>query len=339
MPSLTHAFARTQIAHLPTPLERLSRLEAALELTTPVYIKRDDCTGMATGGNKVRQLEFYFGDALEKGATRILITGAVQSNFVRTAAGFAARLGLKCTVQLEDRVAGKDASYHNSGNVLLDRLFGAEITRFDVGEDEFGADRSLEAMAQAAREAGEVPYVIHLSETPRPLGALGYVVAAEELLADAERLGIDIGTVVVPSGSASTHAGTLVGLRAAGRADIRVLGTCVRRLASEQGPRVQRVCSALETMMGLPPTVEDADVNVSDATFEGGYGVIGDSTREAMRLGAQLEALVLDPVYTAKGFAGLLHHLRAGTDERAVVFIHTGGLPALFAYGDSVFEG
>jgi D-cysteine desulfhydrase family pyridoxal phosphate-dependent enzyme len=336
MSDLTSQLPRTLMAHLPTPVERLARLEAALSVGRAVYVKRDDCTGLATGGNKVRQLEFYFGDALEKGANHILITGAVQSNFVRTAAAFAAKLGLKCTVQLEDRVAGKSALYYESGNVLLDKIFGATIVTYKVGEDEDGADKAVEALAESARGAGEVPYVIHLSETPRPLGALGYVVAAEELLADAQRMDMDLGTVVVPSGSASTHAGVIVGLRAAGREDIRVIGACVRRVAAEQTARVTRVAARTETLLGLPARVTIDDVETTDAYFEGGYGVIGASTLEAISMGAQLEGLVLDPVYSAKAFAALIGHLRECPAGRDVVYVHTGGLPAVFAYGDAM---
>lgn len=338
MSELTASLARTRMAHLPTPLERMPRLEAELSCQRPVYVKRDDCTGLATGGNKVRQLEFYFGEALAEGATHILITGAVQSNFVRTAAGFAARLGLTCTVQLENRVAGKDRLYHEGGNVLLDRLFGAEVVHFEVGEDEGGADASLEALAESARERGEHPYVIHLSETPRPLGALGYVVAAEELLADAGANGIELDTVVTASGSASTHAGLITGFRAAGNETVRVLGGCVRRTASEQGPRVLRVAQRLETLLGVPHRVSEADVVVNDDSFEGGYGQIGPSTREAIRLAARCEALVLDPVYTAKSFAALVALLRREPTGGPVVWVHTGGLPALFAYGAGVLE-
>ena len=336
--SLTETFPRVRIAHVPTPLERLHRLEGVLESPVPIFIKRDDCTGLATGGNKIRQLEFYFGEAREKGVTHVFITGAVQSNFVRSATAFAAKLGMKCTVQLEDRVADKDDLYHHGGNVLLDRMFGAEVVRFHVGEDEDGADKNLEAMAEEVRSKGEVPYVIHLSESPRPLGALGYVCAAEELLKDFDMRPFDLAHVILPSGSASTHAGMLTGLCAYGRSDISVLGVCVRRAASLQGPRVRRVCQALETMMGIESVVEDGLVQVTDVTFEGGYGLMGDSTREAMEMGARLEGLVLDPVYTAKGFAALIDFVRNGEPRGPIVFVHTGGLPAVFAYGQSILR-
>ncbi|MBT6273864.1 MAG: D-cysteine desulfhydrase family protein [Chromatiales bacterium] len=328
-------FPRAKLAHLPTPLEPMPRLAAALGLQAPLLVKRDDCTGLATGGNKVRQLEYYLGDALEKSATRILITGAVQSNYVRTAAAAAAKTGLACSVQLEERVKGVDDLYRESGNVLLDRLLGADIHHFPEGEDEAGADAALEALATQARSAGEVPYVIHLSETPRPLGALGYVAAAEELL---NQSADSIGTVVVASGSGVTHAGLLVGLRACGRKDIRVIGACVRRDAIAQHARILRVSRQVEKLLGREGLVSEQDVEVTDAVLGKGYGKVHASTREALTMAATMEGLILDPVYSAKTLAAAIAFARSERPTNGVVFVHTGGLPAVFAYGDRLFE-
>ncbi|NKC16015.1 MAG: pyridoxal-phosphate dependent enzyme [Gammaproteobacteria bacterium] len=330
-------YPRADLAHLPTPLEPMPRLRQALGARAPLYVKRDDCTGLATGGNKVRQLEFYLGEALAQGADRLLITGAVQSNYVRTAAGAAAKLGLACTVQIEERVKEVDALYRESGNVLLEQLLGADIHYFPEGEDEVGADASIEALAAAARAAGERPYVIHLSESPRPLGALGYVVAAAELMAQAAAMDMDVGTVVLASGSAVTHAGMLVGLRALGHDGIRVEGGCVRRAAELQAPRVLRVVRQVEKLIGAEGVVSDDDVHVNDTVLGGGYGKIHASTREAMTMGARLEGLLLDPVYSAKALAAAIAWIREHDPRRAVVFVHTGGLPSLFAYGRKIF--
>ncbi|MBT3324723.1 MAG: pyridoxal-phosphate dependent enzyme [Gemmatimonadales bacterium] len=147
-----------------------------------LYVKRDDCTGLAMGGNKARQLEFYLGEALEQGASAVLITGAVQSNYVRSTAAVAAKLGLRCIVQLEQRVPDMSELYHRSGNVLLDHVLGAEVRTFREGENEAGADAELERMAAELAAAGERPYVIHLSGGHPPLGALGYVDAATEIV-------------------------------------------------------------------------------------------------------------------------------------------------------------
>ena len=161
-------FSRTALAHRPTPLEPMPNVSA--DLGGPeVWVKRDDCTGLGMGGNKARQLEFYFGDALAQGADTVLITGAVQSNYVRATAAAAAKLGMGCEIQLEERVHGMDETYRRSGNVLLDRLFGARLHSYPEGEDEGGADAELEVIAERLRGQGRSPYVIHLAEGHRPL--------------------------------------------------------------------------------------------------------------------------------------------------------------------------
>jgi 1-aminocyclopropane-1-carboxylate deaminase/D-cysteine desulfhydrase-like pyridoxal-dependent ACC family enzyme len=337
--SLTRAFPRASLGHFPTPLEPAPRLSAEHGLAAPILVKRDDCSGLAFGGNKVRQLEYYMGDAQACGATMVLITGAVQSNYVRTVAASAARLGMKCVAQLEDRVVGKGPLYHSSGNVLLDHLLGAEVMHYAHGEDESGADANLEARAQSARAAGEVPYVIHLSEQPRPLGALGYVAGAEEIV---EQLAHDQGavhTVVVASGSAVTHAGLLVGLRAMGWHSVDVVGACVRRGASQQAARVLRVARTVEAMLGCAQVVQAADVIVDDEALGEGYGTLNTMTSSAIRDGARFEGLILDPVYTGKSFACALKWAGQRAERAgSTLFVHTGGSPAVFAYGDTLIE-
>ena len=217
----------------PTPLvvsERLSEL-----LGVELFIKRDDLAGPTFGGNKARQLEYYFGAALDECADTILISGAVQSNFVRLAASVARAQGMHPIVQLEDRVPGKSGRYRDSGNVFLARLMGAEILTYPQGEDEVGADAALHERADALKLESRQPYVIHLAEGHPPLGALGYVDAASEILDQKD----DFDVFVVASGSGSTHAGLLAGLRGAG-SGARLIGSCVRRSAAEQGPRVCR---------------------------------------------------------------------------------------------------
>jgi len=206
-------FPRVSVAHVPTPLEPLANLSA--DFGTSIFVKRDDCTGFALGGNKVRQLEFYIGAALHEGADTILITGAIQSNFVRTAAAMARRFGMDCHIQLEERVDGAGDLYRTNGNVLLDRLLGATIHSFPVGEDESAADQSIYRIADGLRAEGRKPYVITLGTDHPPLGALGYVDAALELVGqiDGEP---PFDEIIVGSGSASTHSGLLFGLRAIG---------------------------------------------------------------------------------------------------------------------------
>ena len=192
---------RVTLAHLPTPIEPMENLAAELGRGGGLYVKRDDCTGLAFGGNKVRQLEFYLGEARAEGADTVLITGAVQSNFVRSAAAAAAKLGMECHAQLEERVPGKDGAYRMSGNVLLDRMLGATIYSYAQGEDEEGADRRLHEIADALKERGRRPYIVPLAPGHKPLGALGYVDAAREILGQLAAQPLRMDEIVVASGS------------------------------------------------------------------------------------------------------------------------------------------
>ena len=281
-------FPRVRLGHAPTPLDAAPNLGAALGVE--LWIKRDDCTGLAFGGNKVRQLEFELGEAQARGADTVLVTGAVQSNMVRLTASGARRLGMEAHVQLEDRVKGDGELYRTSGNLLLNRMLGATLHAFPVGEDE---------------------------------------AAAGEVMEQARALGIGFDAVVCASGSALTQAGTLVGMRALGERT-PVYGICVRREARAQGARVAK----LAAMIGRPAAFEAADVEVDDGVLPPGYGRLNDAVREAMAMAARHEALLLDPVYTGKTMAGLIAQVRAGRIAAGsrVLFIHTGGQPALFAY-------
>ncbi|MDJ0942748.1 MAG: D-cysteine desulfhydrase family protein [Kiloniellales bacterium] len=323
------SFPRAALGHLPTPLEPLPNLSASIGRR--LFVKRDDCTGLALGGNKVRQLEFYLGEALAQRADTVLITGAVQSNFVRLAAAAACKLGLACEVQLEDRVPGKGETYRRSGNALLDRLFGAVIHHYPDGEDEAGADRRIKEIAEALKAEGRRPYVIPLAPGHPPLGALGYVAAAQELLAQCGAAGLGFDEIVVASGSGHTHAGLLFGLRALG-CDLPVTGICVRRAAGLQHPRIVRRCREIAELIEAPNPVADADVLVDDRDLAPGYGRLNPAVREAVDLAARREGLLLDPVYTGRTLAGLLRRAEALAEGARLLFVHTGGTPALFAY-------
>lgn len=330
---------RVRMAHLPTPLEAAANLGA--DLGIDLWVKRDDCTGIGMGGNKVRQLEFYLGQAVAEGADTILITGAVQSNFVRTAAAMAARLGMESHLQLEERVPHDTPLYRTSGNVLLDHLLGATLYSFPEGENEAGADARLEEIAGELRAKGRKPYVIHLGPGHAPLGALGYVDMARELLDQLARLKLDIGRIFVASGSAATHAGLLYGLRAFG-SDIPVQGICVRRDASLQSGRVLTRCSEIADLIDGPHMVTESDIHLDDTALAPGYGQMNAGTRDAIHRAASREGMFLDPTYTAKVMAGLisfserLAETSAQQTEKPWLFIHTGGQPALFAYGDQL---
>lgn len=326
------SFPRAELSFGPTPLEALPNLSATLGGPN-LYVKRDDLTGLALGGNKARQLEFYFGEAQVQKADVALITGAVQSNFVRSAAAAAAKLGMACHAQLEERVPDIDPTHRNSGNVLLDKLLGATLYSYAVGEDEAGADRRINEIAETLRGEGHTPYIIPLSPGHPPLGALGYVVAAIEILDDLKTKNLSIDEIVVASGSTSTHAGLLFGLRAMG-SHIPVVGICVRRSSDQQTPRVQARCEEIADLLEIDNPLSKNDVVTMDDSLAPGYGRLNDMTLEAMRLAASKEGLILDPVYTGKVFAGMIHRVRDGayTPDQNVLFIHTGGQPSLFAY-------
>ena len=329
---------RVELAHLPTPLEYLPRL-SGLHPGFRFWLKRDDCTGLAMGGNKTRQLEFYLGDALHKGCDTVLSTGAVQSNYMRTLAAAAARLGLECHIQLEHRVADPPRGYHDSGNVMLDRLFGARIHALDRGEDEHGADRTIRELAESLRRRGKKPYVVPLAPVDRPLGALGYVAAAAELVQQFGEAGLRPDVLAVGSGSGLTHAGLLTGLRIMGQ-PLPVLGACVRRDAGLQAGRILAHCRRIEEMLGVASCVSAADVWLSDAALAPGYGEASDGVLKAVADMARLEGVLVDPVYSAKVVATVLGLVQGGEldGHRGIVMVHTGGTPALFAYRDRILS-
>jgi len=326
-------FPRVKVAHTPTPLEPMHNLGDDLGLS--LWVKRDDCTGLGFGGNKVRQLEFYLGEAVAGKADTILITGAIQSNFVRTAAAMAGRLNMACHIQLEERVPDTSGLYRESGNVLLDHILGATVHSFPEGENEAGADAALHAIAEQLRGQGRRPYIIPLGGDHPPLGALGYIIAAIELAAQLETME-PIDEIVLASGSAITHVGLLFGLRALGL-DIPVRGICVRRDAALQVERVRRRIRDLGEMMRVPVSFSESDFRVFDGSLAPGYGRLNAKTISAIERTARREGFFLDPVYTGKTMAGLFQLAEAGElAGKRVVFWHTGGAPALFGYGDQL---
>ncbi len=311
-----------------TPIEKLERLSRLLD-GPDIYIKRDDLLGLAGGGNKTRKLEFLVADALRKGADTLITCGAVQSNHCRLTLAAAVKEGLKCRLVLEERVANSydpDAS----GNNFLFRLLGVEAVKVVKA----GADLAAE-MQQVAGEVaalGRRAYVIPGGGS-NPLGALGYVACAEELLAQTFDLGIALDHIVCASGSTGTHAGLLAGL-VGNNSHIPVTGINVRRTREEQEPNVhalaQDVAALLEIRGGIP---RDTVTALGDWVGPG-YSLPTAEMVEAVRLLARVEGILLDPVYTGKAMAGLIALVRRGTFKKGerVLFLHTGGVPALYAY-------
>jgi L-cysteate sulfo-lyase len=282
-------FARARFAHLPTPLEPAPRLSA--ELGIDLWIKRDDCTGLAGGGNKTRKLEFLLGEALEQGADTLITQGAIQSNHVRQTAAAAASFGMACEIVLENRTGSTATDYLGSGNVLLDRLLGASIRVVPAGLD-MNAEMAVNAADVRAR--GGVPYIIPGGGS-NAVGALGYVDCALELAAQANDQGLVIDRLVTATGSAGTQAGLVAGMAVSG-ADIPVLGIGVRAPKEKQESNVFNLAVETAALLGHPERVT-REMVVADCDFVGaGYGLIDQGVADALMLAARTEGLLLDPV-------------------------------------------
>ena len=326
-------FPRHFLAHLPTPLEKLERLSA--ELGGPeIWIKRDDCTGLSTGGNKTRKLEFLMAEAQLEGAEMVMTQGATQSNHARQTAAFAAKLGMQCHILLEDRTHSNNHNYNNNGNVLLDHLHGATTEKFPDGLD---MNAEMEKVADRFRTEGKKVYTIPGGGS-NPTGALGYVNCAFELLAQLNDRALKVDHIVHATGSAGTQAGLVTGLKAM-NANIPLLGIGVRAPKDKQEENVFNLAVGTAEKMGCLGVVERNDV-VANTDYVGeGYGLATPGGLEAIKMFAELEAILLDPVYSAKGAAGFIDLIRKGHFKKGerVVFLHTGGATALFGY-DASFD-
>ncbi|MGE0310658.1 MAG: D-cysteine desulfhydrase [Lautropia sp.] len=322
-------FPRVRLGHLNTPLEPMIALSRALGGPN-LYVKRDDCTGLATGGNKTRKLEFLMGEAREQGAEVVVTQGAVQTNHGRQTAAAATRLGLACEILLERRVREPEPGYEVQGNVLLDRMFGATLS--------FHAPADMNALALARteelRRQGRNAYFIPGGGS-NVVGALGYVDCALELLRQADDTGLRIDYVVHATGSTGTQAGLLAGLEGA-NTGIPVLGISVRNPKARQEEAVYALAQATAEHIGVKGGIERSRVVAYSDYVGEGYGVPTAAMAEAVALTARCEGILLDPVYSGKGMAGLIDLVRKGFFRREdnVVFLHTGGATALFAYAN-----
>jgi D-cysteine desulfhydrase len=327
-------FARRRYADGPTPLQPLARLSQVLGGPN-LFIKRDDLLGFAAGGNKIRKLEFVVADALETGADYLITCGAVQSNHCRLTLAAAVREGLKCGLVLEERVPG---SYkpQASGNNFLYRLMGVDRIKVVPGGCDMPA--AMNAMAEDVKTQGRRPYIIP-GGASSPLGALGYVACAQEIISQAFDLGLRIDRVVCASGSAGTHAGLLVGFWGL-NSGIPVVGMNVSRPKVQQEDLVFKLARETAALAGIRGEVpRDAVLCFGDYVGPG-YSLPTAGMVEAVKLLARTEAVLLDPVYTGKAMAGLIDLSRKGFFKKGenVLFVHTGGSPALYAYLDSFWE-
>jgi len=328
-------FPRRRYTQGQTPIEKLSRLSTLLGGPS-LYIKRDDLLGLAGGGSKTRKLEFLVADALRQKADTLITGGAVQSNHCRLTLAAAVREGMKCRLVLEERIAG---SYRPDagGNAILFRLLGAEEIRVVPG----GSDmmREMQSLAEDVRRSGGKPYVIPVGGS-NELGDIGYAACAEEILSQCFEMGLIIDHLVCASGSGGTQAGLIVGFYG-NRSPVSVVGINVVRDQKDQEDIVHRLAGSTAAYMGIPGDIPKDAVNCLDAYLGPGYSLPTPEMAEAVRITARLEGILLDPCYTGKAMAGLLDLVRKGffRKEDRVLFLHTGGIPALYAHGSDILDG
>ena len=315
-------FPRVALGQWPTALDRCERLSS--EVGFDIWLKRDDCSGLAIGGNKTRKLEFLLGRAIADGADTALTFGALQSNHARQTAAACAKLGMQCELVLTRMVDRTDAHYATSGNLLLDGLFGARLHVVDSTEEAIAAITEID---ESVRRDGRTLFTIPPGGSDAT-GALGYVVAGSEIAVQAAAKGIEIGRIVVAASTAGTAAGLVLGATLADL-DAVVDVVCVYHDAAQTGGELKDLVAAGAALLGMDEPGSDR-WTVTDDELGDGYGVPTRACLDAIALLARTEGVLLDPVYTGKAFASML--ARPSSDDRAVVFVHTGGSPGLFAY-------
>jgi D-cysteine desulfhydrase family pyridoxal phosphate-dependent enzyme len=329
-PRALDALPRAGIGHWPTPLDRADGLRDALGGPTvcpEIWIKREDLSGVGLGGNKIRKLDVILGQALLDGVERVVTTGAWQSNHARETAACCAKLGLGCDLVLLPLVPREDSLYRESGNVLLDRLFGATVHE---GSDADTYNRLME-------ELGSRPNTLVIpGGGSNALGTLGYAAATVEWVEQARARDLRIDAVIMAVATGGTYAGTLTGLKRAG-SPTTAIGVCVVDDAAHTGPIVTPLLRDAAAELGIGAVSTDF-IELTDEFVGPGYGIPSPETVEAIALLARHEGLVLDPVYSGKAGAALVTMVRRGelTPDQRVVFLHTGGAPSVFAYGPDV---
>jgi D-cysteine desulfhydrase/L-cysteate sulfo-lyase len=325
--SKLNAIPRVTISHSPTPLEAMPQLSKLLKRN--IFVKRDDCTGLAGGGNKTRKLEYLVAAALTAKADILVTVGGIQSNHARQTAAAAAKFGLKCELILEDVQGTPKSNYYQNGNILLNNLLGATIHRLPEGTS--SADYADNLMSSLS-EKGKSPYFIPMGGS-NEIGSLGYVHCAQEIINQLKEKKTTIDHIVLATGSAGTQAGLLAGFILAG-IDIPVLGICVSRPAQEQVNIVTALLEKTLALLDVDPALAKNRVFANGNYYGEGYGIPTDEMIEAVRLCAQHEGLILDPVYTGKGMSGLIDLCRTSffNEKENILFLHTGGSQGVFAY-------
>ncbi len=326
-------FDRVPLVDSPTPLQRLERLEAVLAADgdpPAIWIKREDMGQLGGGGNKLRKLEFLIGQALAQGCDTFITGGGRQSNHARQSAAAAARHGLACELVLVDVVPRDDEAYLRNGNVLLSALFGAQVHHLPGDADSLGF---AHARAAALASEGHKAYVVGAGGSS-PVGSLGYVACADEIVAQERALGLRFSAIIMANGSAGTQAGMIAGLAALGDEPTRARSFSVLATTPDAHRTTHRLANETLALLGEGYVLPEDAVVVFDGQRGNGYGIPTTAMLDAVRLLARTEGLLLDPVYSGKAFAGLLAKIRERrfTGRDAVLFLMTGGAPGLFAY-------
>ena len=331
--SLLEKFERYPLTYGKTPNDHLPRLTAALGGKVEIYAKRDDCnSGLAMGGNKLRKLEYIVPDAIASGADTLVSIGGVQSNHTRMVAATAAKIGMKCVVVQEKWVPHFDAVYDRVGNILMTRLMGADSRLVEDGFD-IGIRESWENAMQSVRDAGGKPYGIPAGASVHKYGALGYIGFAEEVAEQEEELGFKFDYIVVCVVTGSTQAGMIVGFKNQGRAD-RVIGIDASATVEQTRAQVTEISRKTAELVGLGQEITEDDIVINPDYAYPAYGVPSDETNDAIRLAAQTEAMMTDPVYEGKSMQGMIDLTRKGffPEGSRVLYAHLGGAPALNGY-------
>ena len=337
---------KARLTRLPTPLIKLEALSRAFG-GPEIYVKRDDLTGLAFGGNKSRKLEYIMGDALAKKADSVITWGSVQSNWCLQTAAASRKLGIKPILVLFKNDVESQAL---EGNLLLDRILESDIRIMDTpGNGEAVPFETymeiMNGIADGEREKGGRPYIIPVGGSMTgggmtvPLGAFAYVEAFAEMLGQAQAIGFRPDAVVHATGSCGTQAGLIAGARAFSP-ETKVIGICVSRNREALTPDLRDLADATSKALGLPPSPHADDVLAFDEYIKDGYGVVNEAVSKIIRFVFEKEGLVLDPVYTAKGMIGLQDLVARGyfRNDQKIVFFHTGGTPALFALAKEVLH-
>jgi L-cysteate sulfo-lyase len=329
-------FVKFPLLEGPTPIQRLSRLEQALGCGVHIYVKRDDLMGLGGGGNKLRKLEFLIGEAMSQGCDTIITTGGLQSNHARLTAASAARVGMACELFLTHNVSRHDDAYLRNGNVLLDGIFGATVYQVPNGDDPLEAAK---ARGAALAAQGRMAYVVGLGGSS-PVGCLGYVACAEELIQQEESLGVTFAQIIVANGSGGMHAGLVTGMIALDQNPRRVKAFSVLAPQARAYSQTMEMVSSTLLKLGSNANVAADAVQLSTSQLGDGYGLPTKAMLDAVRLLARKEGLLLDPVYSGKAFAGLLAAIHVGeiAKHEAVLFFMSGGTPGLFAYEPAFSE-